>query len=81
MLTLFFLCFLLAVTDETQLIMRATNPRDVSYIFREYARKIHAKVHKDDPNLLKLSIACGKASRLLFRLFFALMIGLDRAMG
>ncbi|ADV21285.1 farnesyl-diphosphate farnesyltransferase [Cryptococcus gattii E566] len=46
--------------ETLRLIMRATNPRDVSYIFREYARKIHAKVHKDDPNLLKLSIACGK---------------------
>ncbi|AAW42475.2 farnesyl-diphosphate farnesyltransferase, putative [Cryptococcus deneoformans JEC21] len=46
--------------ETLRLIMRAMNPRDVSYIFREYARKIHAKVHKDDPNLLKLSIACGK---------------------
>ncbi|ODO11952.1 farnesyl-diphosphate farnesyltransferase [Cryptococcus amylolentus CBS 6273] len=46
--------------ETVRLIMRATNPRDVAYVFREYARKIHAKVQKDDPNLLKLSIACGK---------------------
>ncbi|KAK8865743.1 farnesyl-diphosphate farnesyltransferase [Kwoniella newhampshirensis] len=46
--------------EMVRLIMRSTNPRDVSYIFREFARMIHAKVHKDDPNLLKLSIACGK---------------------
>ncbi|WRT65847.1 farnesyl-diphosphate farnesyltransferase [Kwoniella shivajii] len=46
--------------ETVRLILRSTNPRDVAYIFREYARKIHAKVHKDDPNLLKLSIACSK---------------------
>jgi farnesyl-diphosphate farnesyltransferase len=43
--------------------MRSVNPRDVSYIFRDYARAIHRKVHKEDPNLLKLSIACAKVSR------------------
>jgi farnesyl-diphosphate farnesyltransferase len=48
-----------------QLINRAVNPRDVSYIFREYAKKIHAKVARDDPNLLKLSIAVGKVSPCL----------------
>lgn len=77
MLFSFLSCFVLAVADQTQLIMRAMNPRDVSYIFREYARKIHAKVHKDDPNLLKLSIVCGKASHSLFRLFIILTIRLD----
>ncbi|WWD18078.1 farnesyl-diphosphate farnesyltransferase [Kwoniella shandongensis] len=46
--------------EMARLILRATNPRDVSYIFREYAQRIHAKVAKDDPNLLKLSIACAK---------------------
>ncbi|KAK6907514.1 farnesyl-diphosphate farnesyltransferase [Kwoniella mangroviensis CBS 8507] len=46
--------------ETVRLILRATNPRDVAYIFREYARKIHAKVKIEDPNLLKLSIACGK---------------------
>jgi hypothetical protein len=42
--------------------MRSVNPRDVSYIFRDYARNIHRKVHKEDPNLLKLSIVCAKVS-------------------
>lgn len=46
--------------ETVRLILRSTNPRDVSFIFREYARKIHAKVQKDDPNLLKMSIACAK---------------------
>lgn len=41
-------------------MMGATNPRDVAYTFRHYAHLIHAKVHKDDPNKLKLSIMCGK---------------------
>ncbi|RSH92636.1 terpene cyclase [Saitozyma podzolica] len=46
--------------EAVKLIMRSVNPRDVSYIFRDYARNIHRKVHKEDPNLLKLSIACAK---------------------
>ncbi|KAJ3564663.1 hypothetical protein NP233_g8145 [Leucocoprinus birnbaumii] len=44
----------------TQLIMRSTNPRDVGLIFREYARKIHAKAVPSDPNFIHISIACGK---------------------
>ncbi|OCF32891.1 farnesyl-diphosphate farnesyltransferase [Kwoniella heveanensis BCC8398] len=46
--------------ETVRLILKATNPRDVAYIFRDYARLIHKKVDKEDPNLLKLSIACGK---------------------
>ncbi|KAJ7062708.1 isoprenoid synthase domain-containing protein [Mycena amicta] len=42
------------------LIMRSTNPREVSLIFREYARKIHARALPHDPNFMKLSVACGK---------------------
>jgi farnesyl-diphosphate farnesyltransferase len=42
---------------------KAVNPRDVSYVFREHTRSIHSKVAKDDPNLLKLSIACAKVCR------------------
>jgi hypothetical protein len=53
-----------------QLIMQAVNPRDVAICFRDYARKIHKKVDKDDPNLLKLSIACGKVSHPLFHVVF-----------
>ncbi|KAL7423751.1 bifunctional farnesyl-diphosphate farnesyltransferase/squalene synthase [Cryptotrichosporon argae] len=46
--------------EAVQLIHKAVNPRDVAYVFRDYARKIHAKVPKDEPNLLKFSIAVGK---------------------
>ncbi|KAJ7148522.1 farnesyl-diphosphate farnesyltransferase [Mycena crocata] len=42
------------------LIMRSTNPREVSFIFREYARKIHARALPSDPNFMRLSVACGK---------------------
>ncbi|KAJ7817045.1 isoprenoid synthase domain-containing protein [Mycena olivaceomarginata] len=42
------------------LIMRSTNPREVSLIFREYARKIHARAVPSDPNFIRLSVACCK---------------------
>ena len=38
----------------------SVNPRDVALEFQKYARGIHAKVAPDDPNLLKISIACAK---------------------
>ena len=53
-----------------QLIMRSTNPRDVAYIFRDYARKIHAKAVPTDPNFLRLSVACGKVRADAFRTLF-----------
>ncbi|KZT59064.1 farnesyl-diphosphate farnesyltransferase [Calocera cornea HHB12733] len=43
-----------------QLMGKATNPRDVAYVFRDYARRIHAKTVPQDPNYLKFSVACGK---------------------
>jgi len=46
--------------EAASLIMRATNPREMAYLFREYARKIHAKASPADPNFLRLSVACGK---------------------
>ncbi|KJA22820.1 hypothetical protein HYPSUDRAFT_40602 [Hypholoma sublateritium FD-334 SS-4] len=46
--------------EAATLIMRATNPREVGLIFREYARKIHAKALPSDPNFIRISIACGK---------------------
>jgi hypothetical protein len=48
-----------------QLIMRSTNPRDVAYISRDYARKIHAKALPSDPDFLRISVACGKVRDLL----------------
>lgn len=44
--------------------MRSTNPRDVAYMFRDYARIIHRKAVPEDPNFIALSVACGKV-RLL----------------
>lgn len=46
--------------EAVMLMNVAVNPRDVAYCFVKYARKIHAKVKVEDPNFLKLSIACGK---------------------
>ncbi|KAJ7694557.1 squalene synthase [Mycena rosella] len=43
-----------------ELIMRSTNPREVGLIFREYARRIHARAVPADPSYLRLSVACGK---------------------
>jgi farnesyl-diphosphate farnesyltransferase len=40
--------------------MRATNPREVGLIFREYARRIHTKAIPSDPNFIRVSVACGK---------------------
>ncbi|KII88080.1 hypothetical protein PLICRDRAFT_42667 [Plicaturopsis crispa FD-325 SS-3] len=42
------------------LIMRSKNPREVCYIFRECARKLHARADPLDPNFLRISVACGK---------------------
>jgi farnesyl-diphosphate farnesyltransferase len=49
--------------QAVQIIMRSTNPREVAYMFRDYARAIHAKVPMDEPNLLKISIACGRIEK------------------
>ncbi|BEJ18102.1 hypothetical protein CspHIS471_0703790 [Cutaneotrichosporon sp. HIS471] len=46
--------------EAVQIILRSTNPRDVAFMFRDYARKIHAKVPKDEPNMLRFSISCAR---------------------
>jgi len=43
-----------------RLVMRSTNPREVGLIFREYARKIHAKAVPTDPSFIRISVACGQ---------------------
>ncbi|KAJ7694548.1 isoprenoid synthase domain-containing protein [Mycena rosella] len=43
-----------------ELIMRSTNPREVGLIFREYARRIHARAVPADPSYVRISVACGK---------------------
>lgn len=44
----------------TQLIMGASNPRDVAYIFRDYMRKIHAKARANDPSFIKIAVLAGR---------------------
>jgi len=46
--------------QAADLIMRCTNPLDVSYMFRNYARQLHAKAVPDDPYFIKISVALGK---------------------
>ncbi|KAL7413507.1 putative farnesyl-diphosphate farnesyltransferase [Mrakia frigida] len=46
--------------EAVQLIMKCTNPRDVAFLFRQYARRLHAKSIPSDPSFVKLSIACGR---------------------
>lgn len=40
--------------------MGSTNPREVAAIFRDYARRIHAKAVPQDPNFVKIAVQCGK---------------------
>ncbi|GAA5995265.1 hypothetical protein JCM5350_008180 [Sporobolomyces pararoseus] len=46
--------------EAVQLIMKATNPRDVAYIFRDYMRKIHAKARANDPSFIKIAVLTGR---------------------
>ena len=50
--------------------MRSVNPKEVGVIFRDYARKIHAKAVTSDPNFLRISVACGKVRLSSFLLSF-----------
>jgi len=42
------------------IIMKSTNPRDVAYMCRDYARLLHRKAVPSDPYFVKISITCGK---------------------
>ncbi|GAA6032793.1 hypothetical protein JCM8097_000791 [Rhodosporidiobolus ruineniae] len=46
--------------EAVGLILGATNPRDVAYIFRDYARKIHAKARANDPSFIKIAVLAGR---------------------
>jgi len=39
---------------------RAVNPRDLSYIFVDFALKIHARLVPSDPSFVKLSVQIGQ---------------------
>lgn len=43
-----------------KIVMKSSNPRDVAYMFRNYARQLHAKAVPSDPYFIKISITCGK---------------------
>lgn len=40
--------------------MKSTNPRDVAYMFRDFARQLHKKAVPSDPYFVKISVTCGK---------------------
>ncbi|CEQ38911.1 SPOSA6832_00382, partial [Sporobolomyces salmonicolor] len=46
--------------EAVGLILAATNPRDVAYIFRDYMRKIHAKARANDPSFIKIAVLAGR---------------------
>ncbi|KAG0664769.1 terpene cyclase [Rhodotorula mucilaginosa] len=46
--------------EAVSLIMASTNPRDVAYKFRDYARKIHAKARPNDPSFVKIAVLTGR---------------------
>lgn len=47
-------------TTAVQLIMRSVNPRDVAYLFREYATRIAKKVPVDDVNYVQWHVELGR---------------------
>lgn len=47
-------------SQAVQLIIRAVNPRDVSYQFLTFAREMRSKLDPADPNFLKWSVELGK---------------------
>lgn len=49
-------------SQAVQLILRAMNPRDVSYMFLEFAREMRTKLSSKDPNFVKWSIELSKVS-------------------
>ncbi|KAF8514473.1 isoprenoid synthase domain-containing protein [Gautieria morchelliformis] len=52
---------------EFKLIMRSTNPREVAFIFQDFARKIHAKALTSDPNFIAICVVCGKIEQWVER--------------
>ncbi|BGP12794.1 hypothetical protein JCM10213_008055 [Rhodosporidiobolus nylandii] len=46
--------------QAVSLILAATNPRDVAYLFRDYVRKIHARARANDPSFIKIAVLAGR---------------------
>ena len=47
-------------SQAVQLILGATNPRDVAYTFRDFGRRMHAKLSPNDPYFTQWSIELGR---------------------
>lgn len=45
--------------------MKASNPRDVAYIFRDNLRSIHARARANDPSFVKLAVLAGRVRLFL----------------
>lgn len=56
---------LLFTDDRAQLILAATNPRDVAYIFRDHLRRIHSRARANDPSFIKLAVLSGRVRPFL----------------
>ncbi|PLW23568.1 hypothetical protein PCASD_09085 [Puccinia coronata f. sp. avenae] len=54
------LCFDNLDVFHKNLISKAVNPRDLSYIFDDFAHRIHQRADPSDPNYLKLCVLVGK---------------------
>ncbi|SPO40951.1 probable Farnesyl-diphosphate farnesyltransferase [Pseudozyma flocculosa] len=46
--------------QAVQLILKAVNPRDVAYTFRDYSRSIHKRLSAKDPNFVAWSVELGR---------------------
>ncbi|KAF1949891.1 farnesyl-diphosphate farnesyltransferase [Byssothecium circinans] len=56
--------------DACQLMIESTqNLELVCEVFKRYTRKIHKKNNPNDPNFLKISIACGKIEQFIESIF------------
>ncbi|KAM0749885.1 farnesyl-diphosphate farnesyltransferase [Meredithblackwellia eburnea MCA 4105] len=49
--------------EAVKLILAATNPRDVAYIFRDHVRSIHKKCPSSDPSFVKLAVLAGRVEQ------------------
>lgn len=47
-------------SQAVQLILRAVNPRDVAYLFRDFARRIHKKIPVSDANFVQWQVQLGR---------------------
>jgi len=56
--------------DACQILTESTqNLKGVCEVFRKYVRRLHKKNIPQDPNFLKISIACGKVEQFIETLF------------